>query len=46
MISTAIEIAGFACLVIAAWIVYPIAGLVVLGAVLLLIGYSTGKDGA
>lgn len=46
MISTLIEIGGFGCLIAAFWLITPIAGLIVLGIALLLIGYSVGKDGA
>lgn len=40
MISTLVELGGFAALTIAAWRWNPTVGLVVLGAVLLLVGYA------
>lgn len=38
IVSDAVEVAGFGCLVAAAWSLSPIAGLVALGAVLVLVG--------
>jgi hypothetical protein len=43
-ISTVAELAGFTCLVAAAWLFGAIPGLVVTGAVLLLIGYMVEDD--
>lgn len=38
-LSDAVELAGLGCLDAAAWWLWPIAGLIVLGLVLLLIGW-------
>lgn len=38
--STAAELAGFAALVVAAWLAAPIAGVVALGLALLFVGYA------
>lgn len=46
MISTVVELVGFACLIYAGWMVSPVVGVALAGLVLLLIGYLTGKDGA
>ena len=40
MVSTLIQLAGFGCLVCAAWLVSPVVGIGVAGVVLLLIGHA------
>lgn len=40
MISTLLELAGFGCLVAAAWLWCPLVGLVAAGAVLVLVGFA------
>lgn len=42
MASDLVDLAGLACLDAAAWWLCPVAGLIVLGLVLLLIGWVTG----
>ena len=43
--STACELVGFALLAVAAWMLYPVAGVAVAGVSLLFIGYAL-DDGA
>ena len=45
-VSTLIEVAGFVCLVIAAFLVHVIAGFVTAGLALILVGYCTDDAAA
>jgi hypothetical protein len=44
--STVVELAGFVCLVLGAWMLAPVAGVFVAGVSLLFIGYATSDDAA
>jgi hypothetical protein len=45
-LSDAIDVAGLGCLDTAAWWLHPVAGLIVLGLELLLVGWVIGREPA